>query len=64
MHIEITDKQPLADKIRPKTLEEFVGQSHLLDRVAAFASGPRLPSLLFFGPPGCGTPASLATSMP
>ncbi len=54
MRIEIADKQPLADKIRPQTLDEFVGQGHLLDRVAAFARGPRLPSLLFFGPPGCG----------
>ena len=54
MRIEITEKQPLADKIRPQTLDEFVGQSHLLERIAAFAQGPRLPSLLFFGPPGCG----------
>jgi len=54
MRIEITDKQPLADKIRPQSLDEFVGQSHLLDRIAAFAGGARLPSLLFFGPPGCG----------
>jgi putative ATPase len=54
MRIEISEKQPLADKIRPQTLNEFVGQSHLLERIAAFASGPRLPSLLFFGPPGCG----------
>lgn len=54
MRIEITDKQPLADKIRPQSLDEFVGQSHLLDRITAFAGGPRLPSLLFFGPPGCG----------
>lgn len=54
MRIEISEKQPLADKIRPQTLNDFVGQSHLLERIAAFASGPRLPSLLFFGPPGCG----------
>ncbi|HWR05173.1 MAG TPA: replication-associated recombination protein A [Humidesulfovibrio sp.] len=54
MRIEISEKQPLADKIRPQTLNEFVGQSHLLERIAAFANGPRLPSLLFFGPPGCG----------
>ncbi|MBU1230881.1 MAG: replication-associated recombination protein A [Proteobacteria bacterium] len=54
MRIEISDKQPLADKIRPQTLDEFVGQSHLLERIAAFAQGPRLPSLVFFGPPGCG----------
>ncbi|MDO9084442.1 MAG: replication-associated recombination protein A [Humidesulfovibrio sp.] len=54
MRIELSEKQPLADKIRPQTLDEFVGQSHLLERIAAFAQGPRLPSLLFFGPPGCG----------
>lgn len=54
MRIEVSEKQPLADKIRPQSLDEFVGQSHLLERIAAFARGPRLPSLLFFGPPGCG----------
>lgn len=54
MKIQITESQPLADRIRPRHLEEFVGQSHLRDRIAAFEQAKRLPSLCFFGPPGCG----------
>lgn len=48
---------PLAEQLRPRSLEEFVGQRHLLDpgkplnRVAA--SG-RLHSMLLWGPPGTG----------
>ena len=48
------EKQPLADRIRPRTLDEFIGQSHLRDRIQGFLNANRLPSLLFFGPPGCG----------
>lgn len=46
--------QPLADRIRPRTLDEFIGQRHIRAKVEAMARGPRLPSQLFFGPPGCG----------
>ncbi|WP_456325829.1 replication-associated recombination protein A [Desulfonauticus submarinus] len=45
---------PLAEKLRPNTLEEFVGQSHLKNRIKAIMQAKRLQSLLFFGPPGCG----------
>ena len=47
-------KQPLADKIRPSTFEEFSGQEHLQARITALTKANRLPSLLLFGPPGCG----------
>ena len=48
---------PLADRMRPRSLEEFVGQSHLLGdgkilRIA-LAQG-EIPSLIFWGPPGTG----------
>jgi len=48
---------PLAERLRPKTLDEVVGQSHLLGagkplRVA-FESG-KLPSMILWGPPGVG----------
>ncbi len=48
---------PLADRARPLTFDDMVGQEHLcgaggiLRRIAA--SG-HLPSMIFFGPPGCG----------
>lgn len=49
--------QPLAERLRPRSLDEVVGQSHLLGpdkplRVA-FSSG-RPHSLIFWGPPGIG----------
>ncbi len=48
---------PLADRMRPRTLEEFVGQPHLLApgkilRVALEQG--EVPSLIFWGPPGTG----------
>ena len=48
---------PLADKMRPKTLDEVAGQKHLLGENAPFrriAESGRLPSLVFYGPPGTG----------
>ncbi|MFV0421603.1 replication-associated recombination protein A [Oleidesulfovibrio sp.] len=47
-------KQPLPEMIRPDNLEGFVGQRHIRDRVRALMNAKRLPSLLLFGPPGCG----------
>jgi len=49
--------QPLSDRLRPKTLAEFVGQRHLLGKNRAltkvFEAG-RLHSMIFWGPPGTG----------
>jgi putative ATPase len=48
---------PLAERLRPKTLDEVVGQSHLLATNKplrlAFQSG-KLPSMILWGPPGVG----------
>jgi putative ATPase len=48
---------PLAERLRPKTLDEVVGQSHLLGASKplrlAFQSG-KLPSMILWGPPGVG----------
>lgn len=48
------EKRPLAERIRPAALEGFVGQTHVISRLETMLAAPRLPSLLFFGPPGCG----------
>ena len=48
---------PLADRIRPITFEEFVGQEHVVgpDRVLRRAiAAERIPSLILWGPPGSG----------
>ncbi|MBQ7351620.1 MAG: replication-associated recombination protein A [Clostridia bacterium] len=48
---------PLADRMRPKGFEDFVGQSHLIYKnsflVRAINSG-MVGSCIFYGPPGCG----------
>jgi len=46
--------EPLAHKLRPHDMAEFIGQEHLKTRLTAISQAERLPSLLFFGPPGCG----------
>ena len=48
---------PLADRMRPRTLSEFLGQSHLIGpgRLLRRAiEADRLTSSIFYGPPGCG----------
>ncbi len=52
-----TPKPPLAERIRPQTLEQFVGQTHLLGPgkiLSGFLRSKKLPSLILWGPPGCG----------
>lgn len=48
---------PLAQRMRPKTLKEFIGQDHLLGKSQplrlAIETGT-LGSAIFWGPPGCG----------
>ena len=49
--------QPLADKIRPKTLDDVVGQRHLLGKTGllrrVIESGT-IPNMIFYGPSGVG----------
>jgi putative ATPase len=48
---------PLADRMRPRTLEEFVGQEHLVGPGRILSSAIQAvqpPSLILWGPPGCG----------
>ena len=48
---------PLADRMRPRTLDEFIGQGHIIGpgRLLRRAiEADRLTSSIFYGPPGCG----------
>ena len=48
---------PLAERLRPKSLSEFFGQSHLVGPeglVTNILQSGELPSLIFWGPPACG----------
>ena len=52
-----TQDAPLAARMRPTTLEEFVGQEQIVgkDKLLYRAiKGDRLGSLIFYGPPGTG----------
>ncbi len=49
--------RPLADRLRPETLPEVVGQDHLVGRdgpIGRMVAGGRLASMILWGPPGCG----------
>ena len=49
--------KPLAFRMRPKTLEEFVGQEHILAKdklLYRTIKADRLSSIILWGPPGCG----------
>ncbi|MEI7634012.1 MAG: replication-associated recombination protein A [bacterium] len=51
------ESTPLADRMRPRTLDEFVGQSEVVGEGAplhALISGDKLRSMIFWGPPGSG----------
>ncbi|MBQ6020962.1 MAG: replication-associated recombination protein A, partial [Clostridia bacterium] len=48
---------PLADRLRPKTLDEIVGQKHLIGEnkpLSNIINSGQLPNLIFYGPPGTG----------
>ena len=50
-------KSPLADRMRPQNLAEFVGQEHLVgpDKILrGFMERKELVSMIFWGPPGVG----------
>jgi putative ATPase len=49
--------QPLAERIRPKNLDQYIGQQHIIGPGSALRSAIRqnlLPSLILWGPPGVG----------
>ena len=53
----IDSAAPLATRMRPRLLEEFVGQEHILapgKLLRRAIEADRLPSVIFYGPPGSG----------
>ncbi len=54
---------PLAERMRPTSLDQFVGQQHLTEKdrlLSGLLDKKKIPSLLLWGPPGCGK-TTLAT---
>jgi putative ATPase len=55
--IEPGRKQPLAARMRPRSLDDIVGQDHILGKgklLRRAIEADRLGSLILYGPPGCG----------
>lgn len=53
----INQNEPLAYRISPKTLEQYVGQEHVIGEgkiLYRTIKADRLSSIILFGPPGCG----------
>ena len=51
------NESPLASRLRPTTLEEVVGQEHIIGRdklLYRAIKADRLSSVIFYGPPGTG----------
>jgi putative ATPase len=49
--------QPLAERLRPETLDAFIGQEHLVGKTGSLTEHIKLgliPSMIFWGPPGTG----------
>ena len=53
----MNNNEPLAYRMRPRTLEEYIGQEHVLGKdkiLYRTIKADRLSSIILFGPPGCG----------
>ncbi|MBN1929082.1 MAG: replication-associated recombination protein A, partial [Chlorobiaceae bacterium] len=49
--------QPLAERVRPRSIDELFGQEHLVGPggpVRSYLEQGRIPSMIFWGPPGSG----------
>lgn len=57
MENQLKKNAPLADRMRPSTIEEFVGQKHILGEgkfLDRAIKADRIASMIFYGPPGTG----------
>ncbi len=57
MFDQVNGYRPLADRMRPSTLNEFIGQAHLLAKEKPLRQAieqSKLHSMIFWGPPGTG----------
>ncbi len=58
MEIQVPESNvPLAERMRPRTLSEFIGQEHLTSEgglIRRIIDSGKIPSLIFWGPPGSG----------
>ena len=58
---------PLAERMRPRTLDEYCGQRHLMGPGAPLRTlieAGRVPSCILYGPPGVGKTTLVSTARP
>lgn len=63
--LDAPSNAPLADRMRPRTLDEFIGQRHLIYKNSLLERAIRadkLGSCIFYGPPGTGKSTLLPRS--
>jgi putative ATPase len=56
-YLPLSEHSPLAERLRPDTLDDFFGQQHLLGEgkfLRSLIASGSIPSLIFWGPPGTG----------
>lgn len=54
---ENKNSTPLAERMRPRTLDEYIGQEHILGKGKALRNmlkNDNITSMIFWGPPGVG----------
>ena len=54
---KLTEGAPLAERLRPKTINDIIGQDPILGEqkpLRRFLEAKKLPSIILWGPPGCG----------
>ena len=62
---ELEKSAPLADRLRPKNLSDYIGQDHLVGDgkiISRMIKADRIYSMIFYGPPGVGKTCLLYTS--
>lgn len=61
-NVDINSSIPLAEKMRPDTIDDYVGQDHIVGKntiLRQVLDKNEVPSMILWGPPGCGKVRSI-----
>lgn len=57
-NVDINGSIPLAEKMRPDSIDDYVGQDHIIGKntiLRQVLDKNEVPSMILWGPPGCGS---------